>query len=1303
MREIKLTWWQNALLTLAIVGHYLSPPPADGVVHAELVTMIVVGLLLSAASLVLSELLKPKPNFENAKPAGEGDFNFPTATEGRVVPLFWGRVKVAGPNVVWWGNLVQQPIKEKIKTGLWSSTTVVKGHRYYAGIQMAIGHDGRLGDGCDLHKIWVGDKVLTSGPFTHATAVTVEDYEFLGGDQFGSGGMAGDVRFYDGRSDQAVNSYLQGYQGGATRTPAYRGTAYVVAEDIYIGNSTSVKPWAFEVSRYPTGLFDEGASADYTSGHHIVGSDANPMEVVFEYLTDSEWGLGLGTADLDLVAMAEAAEVLYDEGNGFSMTLDRAIQGSELLELVQRQIDGVFYLDKVTGKITVKLARDDYANALEVTSVTGTNTFNVAADGDKFQAGDTIYAEGMTDAANDGEWEVQSSTATTVVVVGTPLTNQGSGGEISSVKLLDNDHVLEVKDFSRQTWDGTSNQVAISFTDRARDYFETSVAADDISNQQMQQGAIVPATIQMPGVKDSTLAANLAERELQFLSYPLAKATLVVDRTYWDTNPGDVLRWTDGDEFSNLAMRVTRVDYGGMVDGKITLTLVQDIFAAATAAFTVQTTGWTQPTQEVQAIPTAEHIVEEAPKAVVDRDPVFPGRPERVFVGARAQGAEIGINIYRRNHPTDTSGETYAVDGAVAGMFLMAALNTTLNSEDAQPTATVQIQADYESITRITAAIDAATPEEIGQDLANVIRIGDEYLAFSGYTNATATTLDLTNVYRGLMDSVPADHTIGDDVYLLCVNSGLSEAELPVGDLVDIQPRATSRDDEMTSGEAKTFSFTMDNRYRRPYPPSRMDLNSVRMDPTVDIENDLDVDWYRRNYTLTDEVAALDVDDTGVDASHESQVRILGDDGIVELVTSAWQTGNGTQTFARADILKKTNGVLPTAAQVRIRSRHDVDALTDLESLYELSQTTAMSDAELSGLANLGTLGANTPSGAYVIADGAVDHNFRLEGGTLAGDIEYQLNSITGSWTTLIASGNTTGVIAAAALTTSDDLFIRHADTTDSDNNVMLFGAEDGAPDTDVVYAVLTDDAEWNNLRGYWSMDESSAGSSQTDRVARFGSGTPDFTDVNTCESQAGQTNFANAVRLQQITGPTQEHLVILNADAADRLIPTGDVTVTAWVRFASGSLDGTTRTLIGLFDIAQAGPTFTDCVFSISARGSDDRLIAQMFDNTAASGGTASSSAAMSEETWHHIALVKSGTTYTVYLDGTAGGFTGTLGSSTLNTTTTDLFLGTSENSGAVDTSNAQLDTAMDEVRIYHRALSGAEISELAGRTSPV
>jgi len=77
------------------------------------------------ASLVISYMLRPPSQApqiadrEHAKPAGKGDFDFPTVSPGREIPVVFGTRWLKGPNVVWYGDLKTEPIKEvtKIESG----------------------------------------------------------------------------------------------------------------------------------------------------------------------------------------------------------------------------------------------------------------------------------------------------------------------------------------------------------------------------------------------------------------------------------------------------------------------------------------------------------------------------------------------------------------------------------------------------------------------------------------------------------------------------------------------------------------------------------------------------------------------------------------------------------------------------------------------------------------------------------------------------------------------------------------------------------------------------------------------------------------------------------------------------------------------------------------------------------------------------------------------------------------------------------------------------------------------------------
>jgi hypothetical protein len=64
---------------------------------------------------LVSALLRPKPNVQNAKPGSIGDKDMPIASQSSPIPVVFGTVHLTQPNVVWWGALKIYAIRKKTK------------------------------------------------------------------------------------------------------------------------------------------------------------------------------------------------------------------------------------------------------------------------------------------------------------------------------------------------------------------------------------------------------------------------------------------------------------------------------------------------------------------------------------------------------------------------------------------------------------------------------------------------------------------------------------------------------------------------------------------------------------------------------------------------------------------------------------------------------------------------------------------------------------------------------------------------------------------------------------------------------------------------------------------------------------------------------------------------------------------------------------------------------------------------------------------------------------------------------------
>lgn len=846
---------------------------------------IAVALLIAAASIAISELLRPKPTIENAKPANLGDFDFPTAIEGRVIPLIFGRVKVSGPNVTWYGDFRQKKIKEKIKTGYFSSKTLITGYRYFIGIQFSF----CLGAIDGIRRVWVGEDEVYSGSAISDGSIVIDEPDLFGGSDLGSGGMSGTLTILPGSTTQTQPTYLADFQ-----TPAvpYRGVAYAVWEGGEIGTSTTIKPWAFEVERYPNQL-------GIGSGHHIVNdADSNPAAILYEYLTNDDWGLGQQSADVDTSNFLTVAETLYNEGNGVSFIIDNAMEGTDFISEIERQIDGKVLFNMETGQWQLSLARNDY--------------------------------------------DIESA-----------------------FQISDSTNLIEVEKYDDGLWENTVNDLRLQFSDRARDYFDTYARGTDLANFRIQ-GKRVMTEVRYPGVKDRSLANQLASREIVALSVPLKTATLIVDRTAWNVRPVDVISWTDSTHgFSGLAMRVQSVDLGELADGRVKIQCIQDVFGFGQAIFgDPPDTLWTIPTQAVAPIPANEQVILEAPYSIAIRDPDSPGLLDRLWCGARRQtGAEASFRVYQRNDPSTPSG-AYTLSGEVYDFFLIGEVRTALNSTGSGPGAEqLEVDPTPDALLELEEEFtDNPTAADLGQNLLNLLYVGGEFMAFRTISNQGAYLL-LTNGYRALLDSTPSTHAVDTKVYLVFVANGITSDTIPPTNVVDIQLRSRSRTDEVAEVDATTVQLQMDNRARRAIIPVEPTFNGIRYDDPVDVDDlqpggsglddhGIDLKYNRRDYRHLDEVQSLGADaetftgDFPAANSHENQTTYTElDETLSTSLDAFWkleeasgtrfdETANDVDLTDNATVTQNASGKIGASALFTASNSEYLEASTSTELDY---------------------------------------------------------------------------------------------------------------------------------------------------------------------------------------------------------------------------------------------------------------------------------------------------------------------------------------------------------------------------------
>jgi hypothetical protein len=327
-------------------------------------TLVSIGLSYAIQYLTRQEMEEPRIEPDT--------FDMPDVREGGVYPIVFGTCWVNNSIVNWWGDLATQPIYEKYYERNWYGKKKKKyvqvGNKYGVGIHF------RICQGvCDgIKQIKVGEAVAWPDPTDKtvlqadgATSTTINEPNLFGGDDK-DGGITGTVAFQYGGAAQTPDSYLVTHLG--SDISASRGFTGAVLRRVYQGNSPYLKKWGFLIKRVDT--LTDGSTQWYPSKAEPITGTLNPVHMIRECMTNTNWGLGYHTSLFDSTIWEGVADTLYTEGFGLSMKWDSDNQSIEkFIGEILRHIYGVLYQDAETGDFVLKLLRDDY-------SVGGLETFN---------------------------------------------------------------------------------------------------------------------------------------------------------------------------------------------------------------------------------------------------------------------------------------------------------------------------------------------------------------------------------------------------------------------------------------------------------------------------------------------------------------------------------------------------------------------------------------------------------------------------------------------------------------------------------------------------------------------------------------------------------------------------------------------------------------------------------------------------------------------------------------------------------------------------------------------------------------
>lgn len=536
------------------------------------------------------------------------------------------------------------------------------------------------------------------------------------------------------------------------------------------------------------------------------GDDANPAHIIYEALTNTDWGMGSPETAIDKAGFEAIALALYAESFGLSMIWTRQASIQDFIQEVLDHIQAVLFVDPSTGLLTLKLIRGDYD------------------------------AETLPD--------INPSNAV-------------------------------LTDFSRKQWGDIINEIEVTWTNPANEQEETVIAQDLASIT--TQGGIVSDGRNYYGVRNASLAAKLAQRDLRSAGAPLATCEVEIDRTLWTLRPASVVKITWPEHgLDGVVFRVTSVDYGRPGDATIKLSLAEDIFGLDFGDYVEPPSSEWEDSSEAPEPLTIERLftlplffANQSPAAAFIETPVYPE------VVAGVLGTTDQLDAYGH----DLWDEVTLSNGDLEWQEIAGNLNIIGHAE---LTGALAAEATSAAVAYDT-LIGDTSPTAGG-----FVIIGDGGEDENEIAMVDAISTGAADLIRGVLDTVPRAWPAGTPMWFVDEETIFEDPTVrSAGDTYSVKLLTRTSLGRLALADATLVSHTLTERPWLPNRPADVQVASVlfnTVDTPVDMTGRADpwvtISWVNRN-RLTEDSQVLSWTDATVtpETGQTTGIRVFAEDG----------------------------------------------------------------------------------------------------------------------------------------------------------------------------------------------------------------------------------------------------------------------------------------------------------------------------------------------------------------------------------------------------------------------------------------
>lgn len=232
-----------------------------------------------------------------------------------------------------------------------------------------------------------------AGEVTSSTELRLSKRDLFGG-QEKEGGLDGTIRFLFGENTQTLPADMSSQLGGTP--PAFRGILSMFWQGVMIANSTYIKNWQITARRILQGW----NTPVWYSAKATIGIDMNPAHIIYQCLTDGQWGMGYPASAIDDANFTAAADELHAENFGLSLLWNQQTTIRDFIQIVCDHIGAALKIDPQTGKFQLKLLRYDYTPALltvfDASNILEMKSFQRASWGDTVNELTVVYTDPST-------------------------------------------------------------------------------------------------------------------------------------------------------------------------------------------------------------------------------------------------------------------------------------------------------------------------------------------------------------------------------------------------------------------------------------------------------------------------------------------------------------------------------------------------------------------------------------------------------------------------------------------------------------------------------------------------------------------------------------------------------------------------------------------------------------------------------------------------------------------------------------------------------------------------------------------